>query len=550
MKRAFSIAFVIAAFAFSLMRLLPFLARNNPDGPRPGGWQNNGEQRRDGPPDGGPAFRGPRFGGPRRRPGDGGPSPGFTAPLKLVSQFDKDGDGRLDSAERTEAREFLAKEQTEDHDRRGPRMRPQRNENAPEPGPKIAPSDVKSFPDSGLYDALILRTVFLEFEDADWEKELADLYHTDVEVPATMTVDGKRYANVGVRFRGASTFFMVGLGRKHSLNLSLDFVNKDQNLYGYRTLNLLNSHEDPTFLRSVLYLEAARDYISAPKANYMRVVINGESWGIYVNAQQFNKEFIKDSFGTTKGARWKVPGSPRARGGLEYLGEHASPYRLIYDIKSNDDKKSWRALIELCRVLNETAPDQLEHELSPILDLNGALKFLALEKALINSDGYWIRTSDYCLYRDENSRFHIIPHDVNETYGEPEGPGWHNDRPGVELDPLQGADDPSRPLLNKLLAVPGLRTKYLGYIHDIAEKWLDWQRIGPLAQQYQALIAADVKSDTHKLYSSESFAQAVTEETKQPGPRGPVREMGLKNFVEQRQKFLLNHPAVKQAASK
>src|SRR5205823_1761616 len=154
------------------------------------------------------------------------------------------------------------------------------------------------------------------------------------------------------------------------------------------SLNLLNSHEDPTFLRSVLYLQAARDYIPAPKANFVRVVINGESWGIYVNAQQFNKDFVKDWFGANKGARWKVPGSPRAKGGLAYLGEHPGSYREIYDIKSKDDKKSWRALIALCRTLNETPPEQLEQELSPLLDIDGALKFLALENALINSDGY------------------------------------------------------------------------------------------------------------------------------------------------------------------
>ncbi len=30
---------------------------------------------------------------------------------------------------------------------------------------------------------------FLEFEDTDWEAQLADFYHTDVELPATLIVD-------------------------------------------------------------------------------------------------------------------------------------------------------------------------------------------------------------------------------------------------------------------------------------------------------------------------------------------------------------------------
>jgi hypothetical protein len=73
----------------------------------------------------------------------------------------------------------------------------------------------------------------------------------------------------------------------------------------------------------------------------------------------------------------------------------------------------------------------------------------------------------------------------------------------VELDPLYGADNARKPLLSKLLAVPALRTRYLGYVRDIAEGWIDWNKLAPLVQQYQALIADDVKADTRKLDSYE-----------------------------------------------
>jgi hypothetical protein len=38
----------------------------------------------------------------------------------------------------------------------------------------------------------------------------------------------------------------------------------------------------------------------------------------------------------------------------------------------------------------------------------------------------------------------------------------------------------SKPLRSKLLAVPALRAKYLALVRDIADRWLDWNRIGPL----------------------------------------------------------------------
>lgn len=665
----------------------------------------DGEPDLGGPPPFGPDGPGGRGGGPG---GFGGP---MTQKTKLVKQFDKDGDGRLNASERKAAREFLQKERTQGRGRRGfggPRGGfggRGGEQTPPQPGEKLSPADVKSFPDAPLYDAQTLRTFFLEFEDADWEKEMADFKDTDVDVPAKLTVDGKVYPDVGVHFRGMSSFMMVGEGRKRSLNISLDFVHKEQNIGGYRTLNLMNSHEDPTFLRTVLSYQIERDYVPAPKANFARVVINGESWGVYVNVQQFNKDFTKEWFNSTKGARWKVRGSPNGRGSLAYLGDDAEPYKQIYTIKTKDTEKSWKDLIKLCKTLNETPAEKLEAALAPMLDIDGALKFLALDNALINNDGYWIRTSDYSVYEEENGRFHILPQDSNETFVKPGGPGfggggmrgggpgmmlapqifsqadrdtnqkvtkaeftaladawfdkldpdktgklsqeqfvekfgdvlpppqgfgppgggrggfgpgrfmgsgfftsadvdkdgsltraelketfakwfadWDSDKSGslneekfrtgligalprpnfggrgggpggpggggrgfggstqingVDLDPLIAANDENKPLISKLLAVPSLRAKYLGYVRDIAEKWLDWSKLGPLSEQYQAVIASDISKDTRKLDATESFAKGLTENVVADGPGGET--IGLKIFAEQRRKYLLNY---------
>ena len=63
----------------------------------------------------------------------------------------------------------------------------------------------------------------------------------------------------------------------------------------------------------------------------------------------------------------------------------------------------------------------------------------------------------------------------------------------------------------------------MAYVKQIAAKWLDWNTVGPLAQKYQTLIAADVKADTRKLASYEAFEQGLTQ---------------LKSFMEQRKAYL------------
>ena len=187
--------------------------------------------------------------------------------------------------------------------------------------------------------AKALRTIFIQFPAANWEAELESNYRRDVDVPATVTIDGTVYRDVGVRFRGNSSYRMVPSGFKRSLNLSLDAMHPDQHVGGYNTLNLLNANGDPTFVRTVLYSEIARSTCPLPKVNFVRVVINGESWGIYVNVQQFNKDFLRDFFGTTKGvalegagqpARPRRPRVPRRRRRVRISG--------LYEIKSKDDR--------------------------------------------------------------------------------------------------------------------------------------------------------------------------------------------------------------------
>lgn len=455
--------------------------------------------------------------------------------VELLAKFDQDANGWLNAQERLAARVYLGKApQT-----RSSNTDTRESQQSVTLNPRLTPADVKWYSTEPLYDLQTLRTLFLEFENSDWEAELEDFHNTDIDVAAQLIVDGRTYKDVGVRFRGNSSYSSVSRGWKRSLNLSIDFAHKEQRLYGYRTLNLLNSNTDPTFVRTILYQEIARDYLPAFKANYVRVVINGESWGIYINIEQFNTDFIQELFHTRDGARWKVP-QMRSNGGLTYLGDSPQAYKNTYDIKSKDDPESWEALVHLCKVLNQTPEDRLEDAISPILDIDETLKFLALDRALVNGDGYWSRASDYVIYLDTNGRFHILPFDTNEGLRSTGGQGGFgrgvassSDGQISQLSALPSSGSYNRTPLYRLLAVPALRDRYLDYVRDIAEKWLDWSKIFQLAEKYQALIAADVESDQRKLYSTLYFYTDVILDI------GQSSGTCLKTFVEQRRDYLL-----------
>jgi CotH kinase protein len=435
----------------------------------------------------------------------------------VVAQFDVDKDGRLNTAERQAARDALGS-----RGGRGGRGRGGFGRTPASPGIKLTPADVQQYANAPIYDPAILRTFFLEFENADWEAELVTFNNTDVDVPARVTVDGRVYQDVGVHFRGNSSF-SVGDGYKRSLNLAFDFAHDDQAIGGYRTLNFLNANTDPTLMRTVLSMHIARQYIPAPKANFVRVVINGENWGVYANAQQFNKEFVNDNFKTTKGARWKIPQGSGIGGGFMYLGDEANRYNRVFQIKSKDDPQSWAALIDLVKTLQDTPPEKLEAALASRLDVDGYLRFLALDNVLTSADAFYMRVSDYSLYRHPDGRFHFVFHDANETFDS-------GGRAGPQLSPLAAIDEVNKPIITKVLAVPALRARYLAFVRDIAEKSFDWNTLRPVVKGFRDLIEADVARDTRKLYATEEF-QRTTADDASYGT--------LRSFIEGRRAFLL-----------
>jgi hypothetical protein len=305
-----------------------------------------------------------------------------------------------------------------------------------------------------------------------------------------------------------------------------------------------------------------------------------------VSVQQFNKEFLDENYKTTKGNRWKVRGSPGGGGGLDYVGDNPDEYKRRYEIKSKDTDKAWKGLINLCKTLNDTPPEKLSAAIEPILDVDQLLWFLALDVVLINNDGYWVRASDYSIYQDDEGKFHIVPHDMNEAFrggmmmgfgpggggpggrrpGRPGDDGERADEPrqrrgpgggggpgrggpgggGVELDPLVALDDGRKPLRSKILAVPEYRTRYLQHVRTIADEALDWKNLGPVVAQFRSLIEQDLRDDTRKLESYEAFARTTANESQDTERRG--REMPLRKFSDDRRAFLLSHPEIKKVS--
>ena len=471
-------------------------------------------------------------------------TPRFKA-VELVKKFDDNSNKRLEGAERDAAREHIMelRELVEGDFASSKKA-------SGIPPRKVSKQGVESYAGKNLYDLGVIRTIFLDFAAPKWTRDLQTFYRTDVQVPATMTVDGKSYQNVGVHYRGSSSYFTLRGAQKTSFAIAMDYVDGKQDLGGYKTINLLNGHADPSFMRTVLFSHLAGHYVPIPKACYVHLVINGESWGLYINDQQLNKDFLKEAFGTRKGARWKIPPNFNGESAFYYLGKDRKDYEGKYQLKSaKSKKKAWARLIEFCRVLHETPADKLEQELPKILDIDRALWFLAIDNVLMDGDGYHYRGSDYALYLDPEGRFCPLFRDNNEAFNYGGGPGGFGQRDGqssgrrrsprlksATLEPLALIKQERAPLVSKVLMVPKWRAQYLANCRKVVDAWVDWEKIAPIVARLRAQIEPIIKVDDKGLYGHEAFLKALD--------AGTDRSPGLKKFFTERQAFLRHHKAL------
>ena len=125
--------------------------------------------------------------------------------------------------------------------------------------------------------------------------------------------------------------------------------------------------------------------------------------------------------------------------------------------------------------------------------------------------------------------------------------GKSNAGNGVEIDPLIGMDDSTKPLRSKLLAVPSLRARYLEHVKTIADVWLDWKKLQPIVAQHAKLIEKEVDVDGRKLSTTAMFKKALGT-TNDTGLTTGQPLMSLGSFAQQRRKFLLSSPEIKKLA--
>ncbi len=395
-----------------------------------------------------------------------------------------------------------------------------------------------------FFDKKTIGEIRLTLAAKNWTDQLDSLrlYGTGM-LSGTAMVDGERYEGAGVRFRGDKSN-VVGQ-KRNPFTIKLDYTVAGQNHQGYSSIKLSSALRDPSMVREVLFYEIAAKYMPAPQANYVKLYINDEYVGLFVNVESVDAQYFRSRFGSDTGPAFKagvdypvkdLPTGCKQNilGNLEYEPELGC-YKGNFE--SNVDW-GWSDLQNLTKILaNE--PAKADH----VLDVDRVLWMLALNNVMVNLNSYsGNRSVNYYLYKDDNGRFQPVPWDLNLSFGSYKNPGTGNGsdlevKDLQTLDPLLHSDNPYKPLISQLLKDPLNKKIYLAHIRQILEENFlngDYEK---RAKELQGMIVIPFNEDKNKLYSLDEFQRSLKETI---GKRSKIP--GIVELMGKRARFLKTHP--------
>ena len=275
----------------------------------------------------------------------------------------------------------------------------------------------------GLFDEDSIREIYLDFYDPNYHNYLVNAwyYNPDERIPAILTMNGVEYDSVGVRYKGNSTFCLPNdnSNPKVPYNIDMNYFISGQNLLGYKKLKLANAWMDPTFVKQIASSNVYRKYLPTGESNLVKLYVQGNYLGLYVNDESINKQFLKKHFDEKSGPLFKcdnidrfcdTANAPSAMPpNLYYMGDDTTLYYDSYDMKSD---YGWEELVNLIKVINIDFQN-----IDSVLNIDRTLWAFAVNQVISNLDCYnTYYIHNYYLYQTKDGLFQMIPWDLDNSF--------------------------------------------------------------------------------------------------------------------------------------
>ncbi len=357
-----------------------------------------------------------------------------------------------------------------------------------------------------------------EFGQRSRGRGLLDTAEDPIWAPADVFYNGTQWYQVGLRFKGNSSLTSPWQQGNLKLPFKLDFDEfedeypqiNNQRFYGFKQLSLKNNFEDESFLREKVAAEVfeAAGLVVSHTAFYELYVDHGdgpEYFGLYTLVEEVDDTVIDTQFASNDGNLYK----PEDEGATFVEGTFGEEY---FEKKTNDDddEADWSDILALFDVLHDdtatTDSATWRANLEAVFDVDGFLKYLAVNEIIQNWDTYGRMSHNYYLYNDpETSLLTWIPWDNNEAFQDGKMGG------ALALD-FSNLDSAGWPLISKLYADEVYRAQYDAYLSEVMSDAFETSRIQALYETYADLIkpaaTAELPGFTF-LEGEDDFANAI-----------------------------------------
>jgi len=365
---------------------------------------------------------------------------------------------------------------------------------------------------------------------------LIDTDEDPIFVPADVYYNGKQWYRVGIRFKGNSTLQGAwGQGiLKLSFKMDFDEFEDDypqidnQRFYGFKKFSLKNNYEDQSHLREKVAADvfAKAGLAVSHTAFYTLYVDHGngpEYFGLYTLVEEVDGEVLDTQFASDDGNLYK----PEDFGASFIDGSFDEEY---FEKKTNEDEEDWSDILALFTALHDdtasTDPATWRANLESVFDVDGFLKYLAVNEIIQNWDSYGKMTQNYYLYNDpETSKLTWIPWDHNEALQEGKQGG------ALALD-FGNMEANSWPLIEKLYADEMYKAQYDYYLLEVIGDAFETSSIQMLYDYYSTLVepyaTAEVAGYSF-LNGASDFYNAVSELKAHASSRDAAVDTYLRN---------------------
>jgi hypothetical protein len=161
----------------------------------------------------------------------------------------------------------------------------------------LSPSPVRAQNWPQFYDPMTILTLNLSLSQQDWENVRNDTTF-NLEVPAQLWMNNEPSITVALRRKSGVAVTAQGLPDKVPLKIDINqyFV---QSWHGMKKLSLENGGDTSTLLEGVAWYLHRQAWIPQAYpympglASWIRLYVNGQYYGVYVNVEQVDKRFLE-----------------------------------------------------------------------------------------------------------------------------------------------------------------------------------------------------------------------------------------------------------------